>query len=712
MDSTTSSFNVSVVRRSINALMMSAVLALLLGGCSGETSTSSSSSSSSSSNSSSSSGSSWSQPGNPALGEIAYGQQCSGCHGKQGSSDINPRALKVAAANANLAKYIHDNMPVGKPTNCVNDCAANTAAYINSWVVSGSSSSSSSSGSSGSLDGKALFSSKCAKCHGANGEGIVDVAPALNKETFSESYLLTKIPSMPSSCSGDCASAVAKFIRATFTPAQNVCNGSETPLPKQLRLLTRTEYRNTVNDLFNITSAVAESLPITDPVGGYDNNAHASAVSESHMGKYWDAAGALADTVNISSINTCNQKTTACATTIVDSFGAKAFRRPLTSAERADYVDLFMYASDAAKGTRYLIRAFLSSPNFLYRSELGNNGTLTPYETASLLSYTFWGSLPDATLTTAAANNQLSTPAQLRTQATRLLADAKAKRHMAYFARQWLGAQQVVDINKDLNIFPQLTTSLRSAIDTEFDMFIQDLFFNSNSKFADIYLANYTYANSTLAQFYGLSGASSSFSKINAGSQRGGVLDMAAVLSSHAQFNQTSPIKRGKFVRERLLCQELPPPPAGLNAKPPALDPSKPTRDRFAAHTSDPSCQNCHQFIDPIGFSFERYDAIGAYRTTENDRSVDESGSLRGLINRTDTDVTDYTGTQDLAQILATSTSGSSCLAKQFEVYVTGTAQPDQCTVQNVVSRWSNKAYVLPELWLEAVSSESFLKRN
>ena len=104
-------------------------------------------------------------------------------------------------------------------------------------------------------------------------------------------------------------------------------------------------------------------------------------------------------------------------------------------------------------------------------------------------------------LTSAAANNQLSTPAQLRSQASRLLADAKARRHMTYFARQWLGAQQVADINKDLNIFPQLTSSLRSAIDTEFDMFIQDVFFNSSGKFADIYLANYTYANSTLAQF-------------------------------------------------------------------------------------------------------------------------------------------------------------------------------------------------------------------
>lgn len=637
-----------------------------------------------------------------------------GCHGAQGSSDINPRALKVAAANSNLAKYIHDSMPVGKPGNCINECAANTAAYIRSWTTGGSSSSSSSSsGSSGvALDGRSLFANKCAKCHGTNGEGLVDVGPALNKETFNESYLLTKIPTMPGACTGDCASAVAKYIRATFTPAQAVCNGSEAPLPKQLRLLTRTEYRNTVNDLFGISSTVAESLPITDPVGGYDNNAKASGVSESHMGKYWDAAGVLAETVTISSINTCNQKTTSCAGTIVDSFGAKVFRRPLTAAERTDYIDLFMYASDAAQGTRYLIRALLSSPNFLYRSEVGNNGTLTPYETASLLSYTFWGSLPDATLTTAAANNQLSTPAQLRAQATRMLADAKARRHMAHFARQWLGAQTMAEVNKDLNIYPQLTSALRTAIDTEFDMFIQDLFFNSAGKFADIYLANYTYANATLAQFYGLSGGGSSFAKLNAGNQRGGVLDMAAVLASHAQFNQTSPIKRGKFVRERLLCQELPPPPPGLNAKPPALDPSKPTRDRFAAHTSDPSCQNCHQFIDPIGFSFERYDGIGAYRTSENGLSVDDSGSLRGLVNRTDTDVTDYFGTQELGQILATSTSGSACLAKQFEVYVSGNAHPDQCTVQNVVSRWSNKAYSLPELWLEAVSSESFLKRN
>ena len=141
------------------------------------------------------------------------------------------------------------------------------------------------------------------------------------------------------------------------------------------------------------------------------------------------------------------------------------------------------------------------------------------------------------------------------------------------------------------------------------------------------------YANASLAGFYGLQAQGSDWQQlpVAADSGRGGILGMGAVLASQAHSNESSPIKRGVFVRGRLLCQDLPPPPPDVDATPPGLDPSLTTRERFAVHDSNPACSGCHRYIDGVGFGFEGFDGVGARRTTENGHAVDMSGTETGF---------------------------------------------------------------------------------
>lgn len=184
------------------------------------------------------------------------------------------------------------------------------------------------------------------------------------------------------------------------------------------------------------------------------------------------------------------------------------------------------------------------------------------------------------------------------------------------------------------------------------------------------------------------------------------------MLASQAKRDQSSPILRGVMVREKLLCQEFPAPPANVGDVEP-LDPNKTTRERFTAHTDNEGCALCHTKIDPIGFSFERYDGIGAYRETEgNSVAVDDSGYLEGLIQLFGSDRADYLGTTGLSEILAGADNVASCFVEHFHTYAGGVAEPDVCDVEDVSTNWKANNYSFSELWLQSVSTSNYLQRQ
>ena len=508
-----------------------------------------------------------------------------------------------------------------------------------------------------------------------------------------------------------------------------LCDGAdETPSPRLLRLLTRREYQNTVQSLLYADNKPdVSNMPLEPRVRGYDNNAGASVVTSRHLDEFMNANAALVKTAlaqKKGQLVSCQPSAADCAHTFVQNFGLRAFRRPLTSNEQARYEALFsadLTQGDFDQGLTLAITSMLISPNFLYRSEVGEaqpDGTfkLTAYEVASALSYLYWGTMPDQNLFEAAAKGALSTPAQLEAQARRLLADAHAVDQLDAFAEQWLGSDGTRTAFKDKTIYPMFSDSVRTAMMEEQKRFFNDVTLTRDGKFSELYKANYVFANGDLAKFYGLTSSGNDYTKLTVTpeSQRGGVLGLGAVLAAQAHSNESSPIKRGKFVRDRLLCQDLPPPPANLDTTPPGLDPTLTTRARFAKHTADATCKSCHQFIDGVGFGFEGFDGVGALRSKENGIAIDVSGNIRGREDLADKTDEAFKGTLELGALLADSPTAASCLTLQYYRYGRGYEEStkDACSLSKLQQGFESKDLTVKELLVKLALLDAFTTRR
>jgi hypothetical protein len=506
-----------------------------------------------------------------------------------------------------------------------------------------------------------------------------------------------------------------------------LCDGAdETPSPRLLRLLTRREYRNTVQTLLYVQQADVENLPLEPRVRGFDNNARASVVTSRHVDEYMTASEALVEKAlreQKGQLLTCQPSAADCARSFVEKFGLRAFRRPLTSDEVGRYLTMFEADVSASfdEGMKLSMQSMLVSPHFLYRTEVGeqqDDGTyrLTPYEVASALSYLYWGTMPDQALFDAASKGQLQTKLQLEAQARRLLSDGKAVEQLSAFSQQWLRSDNVLTAFKDKAIYPEFQDSLRKAMIEEQQRFVADVVLTREGSFGELFTADYVFANQELARFYGLDQGGNDFAKlpVTPASQRGGLLGLGAVLAAHAHSNESSPIKRGLFVRDRLLCQDLPPPPANLDTTPPGLDPKLTTRARFAKHTADPSCTSCHQYIDGVGFGFEGFDGIGKLRTVENNLPVDVSGELRGLESLNDKTSEAFMGVRELSAMLAASANAQSCLTLQYYRFARGYEETelDACSLDKLKQRFSDKDLTIKELLVNLALLDSFTLRR
>jgi hypothetical protein len=494
----------------------------------------------------------------------------------------------------------------------------------------------------------------------------------------------------------------------------------ERPVPQQLRLLTRREYANTMKDLLGVDVST-DTVPVEPKVKGFDNNAAAMVITSRHM----DAFLALAEdateraiTTQRSKILACDPSNAQCSSQFVRDLGLRAFRRPLTDEEVTAFAGAFT-ANSFDDGMRISIAGMLVSPSFLYRSEIGEvkNGvaTLTPYETASALSYLFWGTMPDKALFDAAAADQLKTPEQIQTQARRLLASDRSRAQVTDFVAQWLRTEEAAAGNKDATIYPDFTPVIREAIVEEQRRFVEHVVFEKNGTFEDLFLADYVFANDALAEFYGLPGAGGQFGQVPTDPEtgRGGLLGLGTVLAAHAHSNESSPVKRGVFVRSRLLCQDLSPPPPDVDATPPGLDPSLTTRERFARHTSDPSCSGCHQYIDGVGFAFEGFDGIGALRTEENGLPIDISGEMVGLEDLDTSSKIAFNGVRELAELIANSQAGQACLPLQYFRYARGVEETsdDSCAVHNLQLAFGDADKNIQELLVGITALPTFNQR-
>jgi hypothetical protein len=511
------------------------------------------------------------------------------------------------------------------------------------------------------------------------------------------------------------------------------CGGPASPGPAPLRRMDAFEYDNTIRDLLGETTRYAEAdFPLDARIGGFSNNADAMEGSVVLTAAYLTAAEKIAASAvtRLSSLSACDVATAGadgCAAKFIAAFGKRAFRRPLTADEETAYFTLFKTGSTPPEGTTFtdgislVIETFLVSPHFLYRVELplaAQSGAIAalvpPYEMATRLSYFLWGSMPDDALFAAADAGALATQAQVLAQAQRMMQDSRAHGSVAAFHSDWLELQP--DVQKDPKTFPSWSSQLALAQYFETQTFLDQVFWG-DGHLATLLTAPYTYANQAVTQFYDGSGPMGSipsptlamYSKIMLDpTERAGFLTQGAFLASHANAVRTSPTRRGKFIRERLLCQNAPPPPPDVTLPPPVIDSNASFRDRLSLLVAPPVCQTCHALMDPIGFAFEHYDAVGQWRTKDGSWPIDSSG----MLTATDVDGP-FDGAVALIKRLSTSADVSDCVATQWFRFATGRIETDadKCTLQSIRQQFSASHQDMRALPVAIATSDAFRYR-
>lgn len=497
-----------------------------------------------------------------------------------------------------------------------------------------------------------------------------------------------------------------------------------------MRRMSYSEYNYTVHDLFP-----GAPQPALDPVNGdtdtsvngFRNNASVLSVSQLLATAYNAAATSVATyaTANMASTLPCDPSTmgqAACAGQFIATFGARAYRRPLSSAETQRLTALYTSSSanwGFSMAIQLVIQAILQSPYFLYRPEFGEPAAkgatvvkVGPYERASRLSYLFWESMPDEQLMAAAAAGQLETPAQITAQAQRMLKDPKALRTISDFHAEWLGIAGLSSLTKDSTIYPQFGPDVPGLLANETQTFISYVFSQGGAKLDTLFTAPYTFANKELAQYYGLTGPTgTTFEKVALDpTQRAGLLTQGSVMATYAHATTTSPVKRGAFIRKQILCQELAAPPPNVNTSFPPAPAGQTTRQELAAHASNPQCSGCHDLIDPPGLAFENFDGIGRWRSTENGLPIDPSGQLTNTVASNDA----FAGPIDLIQRLLGSDEMHSCVVTEWFRYTQGRTETpaDGCTLQGLDNVYYSSQHDLQKLLVAITQSDAFLYRE
>lgn len=488
-------------------------------------------------------------------------------------------------------------------------------------------------------------------------------------------------------------------------PEAQACQ--DAPGPRLLRRLTHEQYLNTVRDLLGVEPEGLAFAPDV-AVKGFQNDAAALAVTPLLAEQYRVAAEELAQravTTRLAQLVPCHTRPTAeCADGFIRGFGRRAFRRPLTVAEVVRYRGIWRAVtleSDFTEGIRWTLSALLQSPHFLYRSELGaRDGSgafqLTPWEVASELSYLFWQTMPDDALLAAAADGSLATDEGLRAQVARLSADPRAAATMTRFFESWLQIDRLATVPRDAMTYAALTPAIREAMRGEVTRYVTHLV-STGAGLQQALESRTTFLTPELAAFYGLPLGSEppdaqGYRKVDlTGTPYSGILGLGGVLMTHSLPTSSSPIHRGKMVRERLLCQELPPPPPNLDTSPPPVDPTKSTRERYVAHATKQECSGCHNLMDPIGFAFEHFDGAGRWRLKDGEHAIDARGEIvaGGAANGT------FEGLDGLQRHLAASEEVRRCYARMWTRWAAGVESSAlSCTVRERMPAASSLASV------------------
>jgi hypothetical protein len=540
---------------------------------------------------------------------------------------------------------------------------------------------------------------------------------------------------------GAIAGAAASGCTGTFdqgvAPPPGVVTGPDTPSPSsQVPRLSHLQWENATTDLLRLPapSGLSSSFIPDSTRGLFDNAGGELSVGTALWSDYQRAAERLAETVTTDATALARilpeglpADPTMRARAFVVGFGRRAYRRPLSNDETAAYVTLFATGAAAfpdmsdsfAAGVRVVLEAMLQSPNFLYRPELSTaqiDGLvpLSDDEMASRLSFALWNTMPDDELFAAAAAHQLTNDATLRTQVARMLQDPRARTMVVAFHDQLLLTSRALDVNRATSLFPEFDPALPASMVGETRAFVEHAVFDDHGSLTTLLTAPYTYVDERLAPVYGLSGTfGPGFTRVSLDTtQRAGLFTQIGFLSVNATSTETDPIHRGVFLHRRMLCTRLPAPPMMVPPLPPD-DPSMPhtMRERVTTHTGPGTCgATCHgTTINPIGFAYEHYDALGRWRDRDHDLPIDASDSYAfgGLPAH-------YDGAVELGRVMSEQVSTHRCYTQHWLEYAYGRAVSSaDDAILTRVGRASRRGELdVLGILTELVTSPSFTHRS
>jgi hypothetical protein len=493
--------------------------------------------------------------------------------------------------------------------------------------------------------------------------------------------------------------------------------------PGRMRRLTRPELENSIRDLLG-----PALLPKTEQDSLKDGFTSVGATyivtTDDGVEQYHDALKAVAHDVfsdatlraKVSGCSPTSVTDTACVRTFAQTFGRRAWRRPIASAEADRYTELGRSAAEALgdphAALQYVALGMLESPNFLYRVEIGEPDPAqggryrySGYETASRLSFLLWNTTPDDTLLSAADAGTLDTAQGIRDQTARLLGNAeRARAGIGNYARELMELESFLTKAGD---DPRYTDTLRAGMAAEVTRLFEDRL-DPTADALDIFDTTRTFVNGELAALYGIPGITGPDGKVAtlpSNIPRAGLLGTGLFLAktSKIDIHETSLTARGVFINEQILCRDVPPPPDNVDTTlHPKPDKPETKRQMMEEHRTNAFCASCHGSFDPLGDAFEDFDWIGAHRTAEpNGLKVDTTGTFDGFA---------YANSKELVAHLRTLPEVQACFLNHIFRYANGhkETKSDKSVLDDWNTRFTNANHNLPSFLADIAASDEF----
>lgn len=494
--------------------------------------------------------------------------------------------------------------------------------------------------------------------------------------------------------------------------------------------LTNTQWQASVRDLLYLSElpVLASELQPDPPLGRFDNNIARLTFSAAHWRGFQRAAEEMAELATnseeiLGAITPPNLPTDAegAGRAFIDHFAHRAFRRPLTDAEKDSYLALFLEGAshhpdlgEVNAGVRIVVEALLQSPHFLYRVEDSAAPdsklvSLDGYEVASRLSYAFWNTMPSDELFAAADAGDLDREEGVREWAAQMFDDPRTEETFSSFHEQAFEMESYSDLDKSAELFPEWDREMGTSMKTESSLFLGGEVFGGGG-IRELLTSSRAYVDAEMAALYGIEGDfGSEFVPVDLDpEQRSGMLTRLGFLSQNATLTQSDPIHRGVFVNLNLICRTL----AEIPELPEILEPVGETnRERINSITGPGTCgEGCHAtLINPIGFALEHYDALGQYREQESGLPVNAADSYFFADGR----AIEFNNALELSEQLAESPEVHACYIQHLLEYLLGRdlAEQDMELVQAFAQESLDEGISIREIVLRVVESRDFRYR-